>query len=127
MATELVCKPANGGLVQMMSESPELADAYDSLFGSLRLACPLASGNSILITSTEPDEGKSTISMCLAITAWRAGQTALLIDGDLRRSSLAAAVGSADAVGLIEVGLSGADDQKNRINHARKVQRIVHR
>ena len=28
---------------------------------------------------------------------------------------------------FIEIGFSGADDQKNRINHARKVQRIIHR
>jgi len=68
-----------------MSESPEFADAYDALFGALRLARPLASGNSILVTSAEPDEGKTTLSLGLAITASLAGQTALLIDGDLRR------------------------------------------
>ena len=96
-------------LAQTMLNNAEVADAYDSLFGSLRLASPLASGKSILVTSTEPDEGKSTISLCLAITAGRAGQKALLIDGDLRRSSLASAVGSADTVGLIELLLGQAD------------------
>jgi capsular exopolysaccharide synthesis family protein len=109
---ELVGRPTNGarfGLAQIMSESPEVAEAYDSLFGSLRLARPLASGNSILVTSTEPGEGKTTVSLCLAITASHAGQTALLIDGDLRRSSLAAAVGSADTVGLIEILLGQAE------------------
>ena len=83
-------------LAQMMLEDPEVADAYDELFGDLRLARPLASGsNSILVTSAAPGEGKTTVSLCLAITASLAGQTVLLIDGDLRRSSLTAAVGSA--------------------------------
>jgi len=92
-----------------MSESPEFADACDALFGALRLARPLASGNSILVASAEPDEGKTTLSLGLAITASLGGQTALLIDGDLRRSSLTAAVGSADTVGLIEVLLGEAE------------------
>ena len=84
-------------------------DAYDALFGALRLTRPLASGNSVLVTSTEPGEGKTTVSSCLAIMASLAGQTALLIDGDLRRSSLAAAVGSADTPGLIEILLGQAE------------------
>jgi polysaccharide biosynthesis transport protein len=113
LAIEVVGKPTNGtwlsGLAQIMSESPDIADAYDALFGALRLTRPLASGNSILVTSTEPGEGKTTVSSCLAITASLAGQTALLIDGDLRRSSLAAAVGTVDTVGLVEILLGQAE------------------
>jgi len=93
----------------MMLENPEVADAYDALFGALRLARPLATGNSILVTSTEPGEGKTTVSSCLAITASLAGQRALLITGDLRRSSLAAAIGNTDSVGLIEILLGEAE------------------
>jgi capsular exopolysaccharide synthesis family protein len=92
-----------GDLAQTMFESPEVADAYDALFAALRLSGPLASGNSILVTSTEPGEGKTTVCSGLAITASLAGQTALLIDGDLRRASLAAEVGIAGAAGLIEI------------------------
>jgi len=107
VAGDLASEPTNwmglSGFAQIISESPEVADAYDALFSAVRLARPLASGNSILVTSTEPGEGKTTVSSCLAITASLAGQTVLLIDGDLRRSSLAAAVGSTDTVGLIEI------------------------
>jgi succinoglycan biosynthesis transport protein ExoP len=112
VATALRGKVTNGtgyALAQIMSKDPEVADAYDALFNGLRLARPLASGSSILVTSTEPGDGKSTVSLCLAITASLAGQSVLLIDGDLRRSSLATAVGSADAVGLIEVLLGEAE------------------
>jgi capsular exopolysaccharide synthesis family protein len=95
--------------VQILSENPEIADAYDALLGGLRLGRPPASGNSILVTSTEPGEGKTTVSSCLAIMASLAGQTALLIDGDLRRASLTAAFGSAETVGLIEILLGQAE------------------
>jgi capsular exopolysaccharide synthesis family protein len=92
-----------------MSANPEVADAYDALFGALRLNRLLASGNSILVTSAEPGEGKTTVSSNLALAASLAGQTVLLIDGDLRRSSLTRAVGSTAAVGLVEILLGQAD------------------
>jgi capsular exopolysaccharide synthesis family protein len=110
VATEFADKPANGfALAQIMTESPEVAEAYDALFGALRLAPPLASGSAILVTSAEPGEGKTTVASCLATTASLAGQTVLLIDGDLRRSSLTAAVGSGDTAGLIEILLGEAE------------------
>lgn len=113
MTADQVDRPANGTrldrLAELLSESLDLADAYDALLSALRLAPPLASGNSILVTSTEPGEGKTTVSSCLAIAASHAGQTALLIDGDLRRSSLTAAIGSADSVGLVEILLGQAE------------------
>jgi polysaccharide biosynthesis transport protein len=83
VTAELAEKPTSVtrfGLAQIMLEHPDIADAYDELLSDLRLALP---GNSILVTSTAPDEGKTTISLCLAITASHAGQTALLVDGDL--------------------------------------------
>jgi capsular exopolysaccharide synthesis family protein len=69
----------------------------------MRLSAPLASGKSILVTSTQPNEGKTTVASCLAITASLAGQTVLLIDGDLRRPGLASAAGIAGGVGLGEI------------------------
>jgi capsular exopolysaccharide synthesis family protein len=96
-------------LAQAISDSPELVDAYDALFGALRLARPLASGNSILVTSAEPGEGKTTISAGLAIIASLSGQSALLIDGNLRRSAVTAAAGSPDTSGFIEVLLGQAE------------------
>jgi capsular exopolysaccharide synthesis family protein len=112
VATESAGKPTRGTrfeIAQIMLENPEVADAYDELFGDLRLAVPLAAGNSILVTSTAPGEGKTTVSLCLAITASQAGQSALLIDGDLRRSSLTAAIESPDTLGLIEILLGQAE------------------
>ena len=86
-----------------MLDNPELKDAYTALLGGLRLGATSDSKRSILITSTQPNEGKTTVASCLAITASLAGQTVLLIDGDLRRRGLASAAGIVDGVGFTEI------------------------
>jgi polysaccharide biosynthesis transport protein len=57
----------------------------------------------ILITSSVPNEGKSTISSNLAITLALSGAKTLLIDGDLRRGALREAFGVSSKVGFSEV------------------------
>ncbi len=46
----------------------------------------------VLITSALPGEGKSTVALNLARTAAQTGEEVLLVDGDLRRPSLAKAM-----------------------------------
>jgi succinoglycan biosynthesis transport protein ExoP len=57
----------------------------------------------ILITSSVPNEGKSTISSNLAITMALSGARTLLIDGDLRRGALREAFGISSKIGFSEV------------------------
>jgi len=57
----------------------------------------------ILITSSVPNEGKSTISANLAITMALSGARTLLVDGDLRRGALRETFGISSKVGLSEV------------------------
>jgi capsular exopolysaccharide synthesis family protein len=87
----------------MVLGTPELRDAYATLLSAIRLSRPFGSGKSILVTSTQPNEGKTTVASCLAIAASLSGQRVLLIDGDLRRPSLAAAAGIATSVGFGEI------------------------
>lgn len=49
----------------------------------------------LLITSTVPSEGKSTLSLNLAIATARRGKKVLLIDGDLRNPTLSKRIGTA--------------------------------
>ena len=107
-ATELTKQLAKDGLrlsalARAVLGNPELKDAYTALLGSLRLSTTQDYKKTILITSTQPNEGKTTVASCLAITASLAGQTVLLIDGDLRRRGLASAAGVTDGVGLTEI------------------------
>jgi capsular exopolysaccharide synthesis family protein len=90
-------------LARMVADTPEQRAAYNALLRGLRLSAAFNSGKSVLVTSIQPNEGKTTVASCLAITASLAGHSVLLIDGDLRRPWSASAAGIADAVGLSEV------------------------
>lgn len=65
-----------------------LAEAFRGLRSSL-LFLPGDPIKTMLITSTVPSEGKSTISANLAITLAIAGSKVLLVDSDLRRGDVA--------------------------------------
>ena len=63
----------------------------------------------VLITSSLPGEGKSTVAISLARMLARSGQKVLVIDADLRRPRLHKALGFSVQPGLVEV-LSGLVD-----------------
>jgi Mrp family chromosome partitioning ATPase len=63
--------------------------------------------HSVLITSSRGRQGKTTVAWNLAVAAASAGLSVLLVDADLRRSSVASSYGLRSFPGLAEV-LSGA-------------------
>lgn len=63
----------------------------------------------IAISSALPDEGKTTVALCLARSAAIGGQRTVLIDCDLRRPAASRALFGVLAIGLIEVIEDGAD------------------
>lgn len=107
--------PRLSAVARLMSETPGLREAYGSLYAGIRLDACFAPGTSVLVTSTQPSEGKTTVATCLAVTASSAGQSTLLIDGDLRRPWLARATGIADGVGFSDV-LDGSAKPAEAIN-----------
>lgn len=81
------------------------ADAYRNLRASL-LGAVGRSGKPIitlLVTSAKPGEGKSTTALNLAATCARAGERTLLLDVDLRRSSLGEVFEVEHDLGLVDV------------------------
>lgn len=82
-----------GELPPFESESFRMIDA------GLNMAAT-SSNASMLLTSAEPGEGKTTIALQLAKASAEAGSTVLLIDADLRRGSLTRALDLADEPGL---------------------------
>lgn len=59
-------------------------------------------GQVVLVAGSQPEEGKTTVSMSLASAAAIAGQRVLLLEGDLRRPSFARRLGVRPGPGLAE-------------------------
>jgi len=65
-----------------------LGEAFRSLRTSVLLSTADRPPRTLLVTSSQPSEGKTTISVNLAISLAQLGQRVLLIDGDMRRPSV---------------------------------------
>jgi polysaccharide biosynthesis transport protein len=57
----------------------------------------------VAVTSALPDEGKTTISMCLARVAAMSGQRVLVVDCDLRKQSINDVIDVETDVGILQV------------------------
>jgi capsular exopolysaccharide synthesis family protein len=98
-----VTSPAQSRLVCFTDGGSPAAEAFRLLgvrLQDLRQDRPL---KRVLITSTIPQEGKSTVSANLACTlAQRTGERVLLLEGDLRRPSLSQLFGIGKNPGICE-------------------------
>ena len=63
-------------------------EAYQSLRFNLLLSRERERGNVVLVTSSVPEEGKSTTALNIARALAGAGESTLLLDFDLRRSNI---------------------------------------
>lgn len=91
--------------------NPRVSSAFNESIRNLRVRMQKIlkerDAKILLITSTLPDEGKTTVSVNLALSLASEGKRVILIDGDLRKQSLKASVGlDAPSDGLVEI-LSG--------------------
>ena len=84
------------------------AEAFRMLRASLRYFNVDDAIKSVLVTSAEPGDGKSTIALHLAFAAADAGTRTLLIEADLRRPTLARALRVPSTPGLTNVLTHGA-------------------
>lgn len=104
-----------GMTVQQALASPRspLSEAYYALRSALLYSTSHGLPRSLLVTSTQPAEGKSTTSLALATDFAKLGKRTLLIDTDLRRPSLHRVLGLSNNVGLS--GLLIGEDDANAI------------
>ncbi|MFM5922648.1 MAG: GumC family protein [Novosphingobium sp.] len=65
-----------------------VSEGYNSLRGALLYSTSHGLPKSLLVTSSQPSEGKTTTSFAIAQGFARMGRTVLLVDVDLRRPSL---------------------------------------
>lgn len=77
--------PDNEILAALENETSALSEAYRTLRSSLQFTGTESSMKSLLITSSEPSEGKSTTVYKLAKDFANLGKKVLIIDADLRK------------------------------------------
>ncbi len=93
--------PADVAIVLDRPHSPE-AEALRSLYTSVMLSRPENPPQVLLVASSLPGEGKTTVAINLAMAMAQYGTTCI-VDADLRRGRLAAVLGVPNHHGLTDV------------------------
>jgi capsular exopolysaccharide synthesis family protein len=84
----------------LRNPSSVVSEAYSAIVAALRFSTEEGMPKVLVITSTQPSEGKSSTSLAIAQNAARRGQKVLIIDADLRKPAFKTA---RDDVGLSEL------------------------
>jgi polysaccharide biosynthesis transport protein len=92
--------------------NPLLSEAFHGLRTSVLLSTAKKPPSSVLITSAQSGEGKTTVAANLALSLAQLGESVLLIDADLRRPSLHDFFGVENCSGLVDF-LTGKADWRN--------------
>jgi capsular exopolysaccharide synthesis family protein len=83
-------------------------EAYKVLRESIRFCKSEKNIKTITILSTNPNEGKTSISLNLAISMSKSGAKVLLIDADLKKPKPIGVFGSPESFGIIDFILGGS-------------------
>ncbi len=94
-----------------------LGEAFRSLRTSVLLSTADRPPRTLLVSSSQPGEGKTTVSLNLAISLAQLGHRVLLVDGDMRRPSLRRALAIGPSLGLVSY-LTGQQDWRVAVQPA---------
>ncbi len=90
-------------LVALLNPMAAASEAYRGLRTSVQFSRPDVMVKTILVTSANPSEGKSTTAANLALVMAQAGRRVLLVDGDLRKPTAHRKFGVAREPGLVQM------------------------
>lgn len=96
-------------LISLRDPRAPASEAYRTLRTNIQFSSLDRPLHTLLVTSTAPDEGKSTTLANLAVTMAQAEQRVILVDCDLRRPTLHTLFGLSNDVGLTSMILSQED------------------
>lgn len=97
-------------LIALRDPRAPASEAFRTLRTNIQFSSLDKPLHSLLVTSTVPDEGKSTTLANLAVTMAQAEQRVILVDCDLRRPSLHTLFNCSNDVGLTSMILSQDDE-----------------
>ncbi|MBV5246878.1 polysaccharide biosynthesis tyrosine autokinase [Mycolicibacterium sp. PAM1] len=100
------------------SDNSGIAEAFRKLRTNLQFLAVDNPPRVIVLTSSVPSEGKSTTAINLALALAEGEQNVVLVDGDMRRPTLAKALGLVGTVGFSTV-LSGRASLEDAIQKTR--------
>jgi polysaccharide biosynthesis transport protein len=104
-------KEADGCFSPMLPDSPE-AEAFRSMCSSVLFSSLDAPLRSLLVTSPQPADGKSSIATNFAITMAQRQYRVLLVDADLRRPTLHHSFKVRQVPGLTSVLIGDSTDEE---------------
>ncbi|MCE9554811.1 MAG: polysaccharide biosynthesis tyrosine autokinase [Planctomycetes bacterium] len=104
----------DGGGVEGLQVFTEPDSLESEAFRTLRTALAFSAGDStkLVISSSEPGDGKTTVLANLAVSIAQSGKRTLLIDADLRRPGMTALLAMKGMVGLSDLLLSDENLEK---------------
>jgi non-specific protein-tyrosine kinase len=100
----------NTTLIALRDPRSAAAEAYRTLRTNIRFSSLDRPLHTLLVTSTAPDEGKSTTLANLAVTMAQAEQRVIVVDCDLRRPTLHQLFNLPNDVGLTTLILEQGDE-----------------
>jgi polysaccharide biosynthesis transport protein len=100
---------SNWNRIEGNGQNPLLAEAVHGLRTSVLLSRAKCPPESLLVTSAQPGEGKTTVAANLAISMAQLGHSVLLVDADLRRPNLHKFFGISSEKGLVDFLTGQAD------------------
>ncbi len=97
--------------------SSGFVEAINSLHISLKLSDPDTKIKAIQVTSSVPEEGKTSLVLALGMVLAKAGHKVVVIDGDLRRSSVEDKLGvDPTGLGLTDFVIADTDDVSDYVS-----------
>lgn len=99
-------------------------ESFNELRANLQFMSPDHPPRAIVVTSALPGEGKSTVAANLAVSIAESGRHVVLVDGDLRRPTVATSFGLVPNVGVTTcvLGQGSLDDCLQDVHGAPRLQ-----